>query len=349
MSAVSEARETAVAETVERIRALEAEGGVTRETLAKIKEALIALGLRSELFPEEDFPPPESGTGDRLYRLSMDSDDRFALYLNRGTGDKDTPPHDHTTWACVVGVRGQEHNKFYRRTDDGASPGRGTVEVVAEKTVEPGTGVAMTPDDIHSIHMRGPEAKKLLAKKSVDFVEYDIWEEAGRKEEMVERSGGATTVPQIFIDGRPIGGCDELMTLEARGELDRLLETAADLVREAAGRGAQLVGLPEVVNLMQVNRKEAVAAARTEEEDESLAGFRTLARELGIWLHVGSLSLKIAGEERLANRGFLIDPKGAIRGRYDKIHMPGALACAAARAGDRERLFRLRPGADRRA
>ncbi|MCR9222085.1 MAG: glutaredoxin 3 [Alphaproteobacteria bacterium] len=71
------------------------------------------------------------------------------------------------------------------------------------------------------------KAKKLLAKKSVDFVEYDIWEEAGRKDEMVERSGGATTVPQIFIDGRPIGGCDELMTLEARGELDKLLETAA--------------------------------------------------------------------------------------------------------------------------
>ncbi|MCR9222082.1 MAG: hypothetical protein NXI21_17805 [Alphaproteobacteria bacterium] len=162
MSAVSEARDAAVAETVARIRALEAQGGVTRETLAKIKDALIALGLRSDLFPEEDFPPPESGTGDRLYRLSMDSDDRFALYLNRGTGDKDTPPHDHTTWACVVGVRGQEHNKFYRRTDDRATPGRGTVEVVAEKTVEPGTGVAMTPDDIHSIHMRGPGVKMHL-------------------------------------------------------------------------------------------------------------------------------------------------------------------------------------------
>ncbi|MCR9222086.1 MAG: carbon-nitrogen hydrolase family protein [Alphaproteobacteria bacterium] len=101
----------------------------------------------------------------------------------------------------------------------------------------------------------------------------------------------------------------------------RNLALASDLVREAAGRGAQLVGLPEVVNLMQVNRKEAVAAARTEDEDESLAGFRALAEELGIWLHVGSLSLKIAGEERLANRGLLIDPKGAIRGRYDKIHM----------------------------
>ncbi|MEQ8601824.1 MAG: glutaredoxin 3 [Marivibrio sp.] len=71
------------------------------------------------------------------------------------------------------------------------------------------------------------KAKKLLGKKSVDFVEYDVWEEEGRKDEMVERSGGATTMPQIFIDGRHVGGCDELMALEEKGELDRLLESAA--------------------------------------------------------------------------------------------------------------------------
>jgi glutaredoxin 3 len=71
------------------------------------------------------------------------------------------------------------------------------------------------------------KAKKLLGKKSVDFVEYNIWEEDGRKEEMVERAGGATTVPQIFIDDRHVGGCDELLALEDKGELDRLLESAA--------------------------------------------------------------------------------------------------------------------------
>lgn len=71
------------------------------------------------------------------------------------------------------------------------------------------------------------KAKKLLGKKSVDFVEYNIWEEDGRKDEMVERAGGATTVPQIFIDGRHVGGCDELLALEDKGELDRLLESAA--------------------------------------------------------------------------------------------------------------------------
>jgi len=71
------------------------------------------------------------------------------------------------------------------------------------------------------------KAKKLLGKKSVDFVEYDVWEEDGRKEEMVQRANGAATLPQIFIDDRHVGGCDELMTLEEKGELDRLLAGAA--------------------------------------------------------------------------------------------------------------------------
>ena len=135
---------------------------MTPAALARIRDRLVALGERTELFPLADFPPPDDGTGDRLYRLSMDADDRFALYLNRGTGKKDTPPHDHTTWACVVGVRGEEHNKFYRRTDDGGTPGKGTVEIVSEKTVMPGSGVALMPDDIHSIHMRGDDVKMHL-------------------------------------------------------------------------------------------------------------------------------------------------------------------------------------------
>ena len=51
--------------------------------------------------------------------------------------------------------------------------------------------------------------------------------EAGRREEMIERSGGRRTVPQIFIDGRHIGGYDDLSTLDRSGELDRLLAPPA--------------------------------------------------------------------------------------------------------------------------
>lgn len=66
-------------------------------------------------------------------------------------------------------------------------------------------------------------AKRLLGEKGVSFVEIDLYAESGRRKEMLERSGGRRTVPQIFIDGRGIGGSDELRALDRSGELDRLL------------------------------------------------------------------------------------------------------------------------------
>jgi glutaredoxin 3 len=66
-------------------------------------------------------------------------------------------------------------------------------------------------------------AKRLLQQKRIAFTEIDLWQEPGRRAEMVERAGGRRTVPQLFIDGRGIGGSDELAELEAQGELDALL------------------------------------------------------------------------------------------------------------------------------
>lgn len=66
-------------------------------------------------------------------------------------------------------------------------------------------------------------AKRLLHGKGVDFIEIDVMGDPARRAEMVERSGGGRTVPQIFIDGTPIGGCDELHALERRGKLDPML------------------------------------------------------------------------------------------------------------------------------
>jgi glutaredoxin 3 len=70
-------------------------------------------------------------------------------------------------------------------------------------------------------------AKRLLQAKGADFIEIDLWQESARRAEMVARAGGGTTVPQLFIDGRAIGGSDELAALEASGELDRLLGRTA--------------------------------------------------------------------------------------------------------------------------
>jgi glutaredoxin 3 len=66
-------------------------------------------------------------------------------------------------------------------------------------------------------------AKSLLKKKGVAFAEIDLWQHPERRAEMVLRAGGRTTVPQVFVDGRALGGADELSTLEALGELDAAL------------------------------------------------------------------------------------------------------------------------------
>ena len=66
-------------------------------------------------------------------------------------------------------------------------------------------------------------AKRLLTAKGAAFTEIDVMFEAGRRDEMIERSGGRRTVPQIFIDGRHIGGYDDLSALDRAGKLDGLL------------------------------------------------------------------------------------------------------------------------------
>jgi len=62
-------------------------------------------------------------------------------------------------------------------------------------------------------------AKALLRKRGLAFVEYDVQLEPARREEMLRRSNGARTIPQIFINGRHVGGCDDLYALDRSGEL----------------------------------------------------------------------------------------------------------------------------------
>lgn len=66
-------------------------------------------------------------------------------------------------------------------------------------------------------------AKRLLETKGVAFDEIDLWQHPGRRDEMIARTSGRTSVPQIFIDGRPVGGCDDIHALDAKGQLDPLL------------------------------------------------------------------------------------------------------------------------------
>jgi glutaredoxin 3 len=69
-------------------------------------------------------------------------------------------------------------------------------------------------------------ARALLKRKGVAYTEIDINEEPARRDEMIQRAGGSTSVPQIFIDGEHIGGSDELVALDRAGELDAKLRSA---------------------------------------------------------------------------------------------------------------------------
>lgn len=66
-------------------------------------------------------------------------------------------------------------------------------------------------------------AKQLLTRKNVAYTEIDVSTNAALRQTMVERAEGRTTVPQIFIGGTPVGGCDDLYELNDAGNLDKLL------------------------------------------------------------------------------------------------------------------------------
>ena len=91
-------------------------------------------------------------------------------------------------------------------------------------------------------------------------------------------------------------------------------------IGEAATGGAAMLFTPEMSGLLDRDAARAADKLQPEEEDEVLAACREAASRHGLWLHLGSLAVR--GESgKLANRGFLIDPAGAVRARYDKLHL----------------------------
>lgn len=98
------------------------------------------------------------------------------------------------------------------------------------------------------------------------------------------------------------------------------VSVASELIRRAAADGAQYVQTPEVTNVMEVDRNALFSAAEPESENQALTQLQALARELSIWLHVGSLAIRHTAD-KLVNRSYLLTPEGRIAARYDKIHM----------------------------
>lgn len=103
-------------------------------------------------------------------------------------------------------------------------------------------------------------------------------------------------------------------------DVARNLAELSRLVREAAAAGARYVQTPEVSVLMERDRARLFVETRREEGNPAIAHCQALARELGIWLHLGSMGVLVK-PDKIANRSFLFTPEGRIAARYDKIHM----------------------------
>jgi deaminated glutathione amidase len=113
-----------------------------------------------------------------------------------------------------------------------------------------------------------------------------------------------------------------IAVFQARSGIDPAANAAAlaDSIAAAAAGGAEMLFTPEMSGLLDSDRQRAGAAVQPEEDDAVLKIVRQAAREKGIWVQLGSLALRGAGE-RFVNRAFVIDNEGEIRARYDKIHL----------------------------
>ena len=120
-----------------------------------------------------------------------------------------------------------------------------------------------------------------------------------------------TTVPVALIQTRtPAGPAAAFAHVEP-------------MIREAAAGGAKLILTPEGTNFLIQDRERRAAALETQDRDEAVGKLRALARDLGVWLLIGSAIVRSghAGDDRAANRSLLIDDRGEVVATYDKLHV----------------------------
>ncbi|WP_445289251.1 rhodanese-like domain-containing protein [Variovorax atrisoli] len=149
---IASARARAVEAFLAQARSLLLPGaGAPGDTLQAVADALVRLGQQRSLFPAAHFPVDAQRPA-QVYRLAEDADGGFALYLSAGLAGKAQPPHDHTTWAVIAGVEGNERNVLYRR-EKTADPARDAL--VHQRTVDvaSGSAIVLLPDDVHTIEL----------------------------------------------------------------------------------------------------------------------------------------------------------------------------------------------------
>ena len=141
-------RRVLVNSVMERIGEISAVGVPDRSVLSLLRDELLKLAAHPELFDQADFPPPaDPSRSSNMFVLHRCGDGGPTLYVSIAPAGLATPVHFHSTWAIIVGLRGEELNRFYERDSSGHPVETGSFVVCR------GTAITMLPDDLHSIRI----------------------------------------------------------------------------------------------------------------------------------------------------------------------------------------------------
>lgn len=164
-----------IAQTITDIKKTLTRDGLSRKSLDNVLEQLIDLASHLSWWGADRYPGPDDGVRQARYLISEADDKTYALYLNVMRRGNKIVPHYHTTWACIAAVEGVEQNYLYRRTDDGTTPGKASLEQERVVTVAPGDGIALMPDDIHAVQIEDDEIRHLhMYGKSLETLDQRV-------------------------------------------------------------------------------------------------------------------------------------------------------------------------------
>lgn len=152
---VNHAHRDDIAAAIESIKEIAGSGALARSDMDHVLQVVLGLASHPAWWSADHFADPAPDEQQARYLIAESEEKTYALYLNVMRPGKRIPPHNHTTWACIAAVEGEEVNTVYERLDDGSVAGHARIRAVRTVTIAPGTGLALMPDDIHSVSIEG--------------------------------------------------------------------------------------------------------------------------------------------------------------------------------------------------